>query len=117
MSSPSPVILHIKIRGHRRTSSLETSIYRASVTLSRASLVGESVPLPAQAPKEVPLWNPGHSLRGDSTLSEVRPKWDRKRIVHATFGYIMRRAGPAAEGRSGAFGNRMGPRTTVELAA
>src|SRR5579862_8942353 len=140
MSSLSQVILRIKIRGHRRTSSLETPIYRASVTLSRASLVSESVPLPAQAPKKVLLWNPGHSLWGDSTVSEARPKWNRKRIVHATFGYITRTTGRPcykwnrkrivhatfgyitrttglmAEGNSGALGNRMGPRITVKLA-
>jgi hypothetical protein len=48
------------------------------------------VVLGVRAPKEA-LWNPGHSLRGDSTVSEVKPKWDRKRIVHATFGYIQGR--------------------------
>jgi hypothetical protein len=117
MSSPSQVILHIKIRDHRRTSSLETPIYRASVALSRGSLVGKSVPLPAQAPKKVLQWNPGHSLGGDSTVSEVRPKWDRKRIVYATFGYIIGTAGLMAEGNNGALGNRMGPRITVRLAA
>jgi hypothetical protein len=115
MNSLSQVILHIKIRRHRRTSSLSTPIYRTSVTQSQASLARESVPLLAQAPKEVLVQNPGHSLRADSTLSEVKPKWVRKRIIHATFGCITRTAGLTAEGNSGASGNQMGPRITVDL--
>jgi len=58
----------------------------------------------AQAPKDLLLWNLGHSLRADSIVFEARQKWIHEVIIHTMC--IIRTAGPTAEGSSGAFGSR-----------
>jgi len=45
------------------------------------------------------MWNPGRSLRGDSTFTEVEPKLFRKTIIHATFGHLLYNQDGWAAGR------------------
>jgi len=91
---------------HRWTSSLWIiGLHQQSARLqSRIGLTAESVRLAnpavdeavvltdAQAPKDLLLWNPGHSLRADSIVFEARQEWIREVIIHAMC--IIRTAGP-----------------------